>query len=349
MNYITIRKKHKFKYFTKNSSYNNELFDIINLQGGDNVAKLHFKHFIDVLDACKKNKNGLPKVQIPLDLLDFIALNHIRQNRSEDFLRITEETRARKFYGEKPTPIPTRYLKAVYPHTLFKEKELFTDMKEFLKHFKKEMLVHRLRSLIKSDIELEDEDSIELLGWADKKTADEFLTYLFIDIVRFRGNDASTEKDDDFFSLEERIEKDFDNEKLLSYAKEAISIQNYVLTEKVLYKMKNHIYLHKALVYLSKNEILSVSKEYRQLFHNRFTQITNDRYRKQVIVDCLQQGYFKENKKELLQHFEYFKNNLYIFETLEFMIVELGLNKEIKHYQNFLTNRRYQKYLRELI
>lgn len=310
------------------------------------MAKWCFKHFINILDACKKNEHGIPKTQIVMDLLDFIAFNHMKTHRCKDFIRITEETRARKFYGEKPTPIPVRYYRAV-EHRDFGEEEILNDFKQFIKHFHSELLVNRVLTLIRSDIHLPKDDQQDLIE-ASTMPCENFILYAFIDVIRFRGNGEAVANDDDFFSLDEQIENISDNEKLLELFKEALAIENFELVRKSLKKLTNHIYISRSLLYLSCEPLFSEVSDYRKLFHDQLSSMTNNRYREQLMTACLTTGYFGKKRHELYSHFNEFSNNRYLYNTLLYMWKELNLKEEVYTYQKYFTSSLYKKMMLDI-
>ncbi|MGF2993852.1 hypothetical protein [Lactococcus lactis] len=305
----------------------------------------NFHIFIDSLARNRKNAHGISKVELTLQVLDFIAdyedLYNEKQGRSyKIFKRITEESTARKLYGETPNPIPQRFIKPLsrknFDFTLFLTKH-FSD---FAKNFNLSNLVPELTDIIeKSENYLTDESLKALVASARHDSAETFLARALIDVVKLRDNSAS-----------ER-EKSQAEEIPLDSLKDKIDDSSYQLLEHITQEVNRNDYAVRQLILMANGEPLPLerSDELRHIFHLSLSGFKHDLYRRQVIQVCLQVGFFAKNRAELLEHLAEFHEDKQLFELLKFMVQELHLIKEVEENQDYLEGPKYREALSKLL
>ena len=194
-------------------------------------------------------------------------------------------------------------------------------------------------SMIAEDGSIGDSVQEELLGEKDNRRIALFLAALFCFVVQNTDNTPDTggfsaRKN----SLMAQIDATIDNERLEQIAAAALKSRNKEPLQYCLRKMTNHVYITRVLVAISRD---SEYKTYEDLFNERLSSVTNNKYRYSIFEECLREGYYRDHPSVLLeQHIYEFNNNQYLYDLLVFLC-ENGLREEAERHKDKLTSASY--------
>ena len=213
-------------------------------------------------------------------------------------------------------------------------------------------LVEDLRHMITEDDMLVEKTKVHLFKLSKETNVPVFLAELFVFIVdnTINKNVRKGEKRaNGTRELINRMEKITDNELLEDLARVAIKRQDLDALDYALEKMKNHIYKAKVLVAISQYGGYAPNTPLDEIFHKYLSGVTNNKYRHDILSECLEKGFFRNNPELLLDpHLMEYTNQLYLYNTLCYMYSH-GFNGEALRYGHLLTNKRYVKYFGEFI
>lgn len=307
----------------------------------------NFHNFIATLERKRKNPHGISKVDLTLKLLDFIADYEDKRNVEigksyKEFKRITEESTARKLWGEHPAALPRRYVLALSAKDFDLKKLASTDFANFCAHFQLNALTKTLsKQLETSDNYWQDENKQKLMIFAKNESSELFIAACLADVVAFRDNTSPEGADEqpDFAKL---------------WA-EQLDDASFNTLEKLTQEVERSEWVVQRLVKLAcmtdspleKND--EIGKVQRQLFHLALSGFKRDIYRKQVMLVCLQTGYFAKNREELLVHLSDFTEDKHLFLTLVHLWQELKLCDDVKKYKSLLHDEKFVKQLDKIM
>ena len=208
------------------------------------------------------------------------------------------------------------------------------------------VLLVDLKALILGDESLSDDIKKHLLRLSEEMALDTFLAELLVFAVDNCSNKNKAKKEDHSSKRSIRQTKKIDSDKTLcKLAKEAILRNNAADFESSLRKMVNHIYISDVLIFLASQGNYAEGSYEDNIFHKTLSAMTNDRYRYEVLIKCLGEGFFDKNPERILElHFHEIENQLYLFRLLCYLHAN-GLSRIAEEYQFLLTHRTYLKRL----
>jgi hypothetical protein len=290
--------------------------------------RLCFGDFAELLWKYKKS-SAVSREQIGRALLDFI---------DPDFVSSKEASYIYSFMNRK------RELPADLKRHEFEQNQLTEQFDAFAqKHLNPayEALLSELAMLIQDDEYIDERTQEALLDYLAEPDPPRCLSELFAFIV---GNTNNLARTDELrirrHSLLAQVEATENNVRLGKIAVKAMDKPDTEALSRCFAKMTNAVYVANTLIALCRNSHFALFAE---SFHTELTKLENNKYRLQVLSECIKEGYYSEHPAELLDaHFGKFTNNRYAYDLLVFLVGQ-DLRELAEQYQSQLTSALYAK------